>query len=353
MEWGHVMKAKVKVLINGYGVIGKRVADAVALQDDMELIGVSDIAVDYRIKMITHKGYKLFASTAEAFENAKKHGLSVEDTLENLLKRGEVDVVIDCTPAGIGAKNKPLYERYGVKAIFQGGEKHKVTGLSFVAQRNYEQALGKQFARVVSCNTTAICRVVGALHEKIGVKRARVTILRRAVDVWESGKRGIMNTVVPELKVPSHHGPDAQTVIPTLDVVTMAAKGAHNLFHLHTAMIELNTDVGREDIVKVLEEEPRVVFVKGEDEVDGLNAIFEIGRDLGRPRGDIYEIPVWLDSITLIGSNEVCLIWATPNESNVVPENIDAIRALTELEREGKVSIEKTDKSLGVVKTFY
>lgn len=31
---------KVKVAINGYGVIGKRVADAVVLQDDMELAGI-------------------------------------------------------------------------------------------------------------------------------------------------------------------------------------------------------------------------------------------------------------------------------------------------------------------------
>ena len=29
------------VAINGYGTIGKRVADAVAAQDDMEVIGVS------------------------------------------------------------------------------------------------------------------------------------------------------------------------------------------------------------------------------------------------------------------------------------------------------------------------
>ncbi len=33
---------KVKVAINGYGVIGKRVVDAVLLQDDMELAGICD-----------------------------------------------------------------------------------------------------------------------------------------------------------------------------------------------------------------------------------------------------------------------------------------------------------------------
>lgn len=35
----------VRVAVNGYGVIGKRVADAVAAQDDMELSGVIDEAV--------------------------------------------------------------------------------------------------------------------------------------------------------------------------------------------------------------------------------------------------------------------------------------------------------------------
>ena len=33
---------KVKVGVNGYGVIGKRVADAVSIQDDMELVGICD-----------------------------------------------------------------------------------------------------------------------------------------------------------------------------------------------------------------------------------------------------------------------------------------------------------------------
>ena len=347
-------KTKVKVLVNGYGVIGKRVADAVTLQDDMELVGISDVVADYRVKMALRKNYKIYASTPEAIDKMKKNGLPVEGTLEELLKRGEIDLIIDCTPAGIGAKNKALYEKYGVKAIFQGGEKHEVAGTSFVAQRNYEQALGKQFVRVVSCNTTAICRVIGALHEKLGVKMARVVIFRRAVDVWESSKRGIMNTAVPELKVPSHHGPDAKTVIPDLNIITMAAKGAHNLFHLHMAMVEMKSKVTREDVIKVLEEEPRVIFVNGEEDgVDGLNAIFEIGRDLGRPRGDIYEIPVWIDSITVVNGYEVCLMWATPNESNVIPENIDAIRAMMELEKDKMASISKTDKALGVIKKLY
>lgn len=345
---------KVKVLVNGYGVIGKRVADAVVAQEDMELVGVSDIAGDWRVRMAAKKGYRVYASIPERAKDMERSGVPVEGTLEELLRSGAVDVVVDATPAKVGAKNKPVYERYGVKAVFQGGEKHEVAGISFVAQRNYAEALGKQFVRVVSCNTTAICRVVGGLHEKLGVKKARVTIFRRAVDVWESSHAGIMNTVVPELRVPSHHGPDARTVIPDLNIVTMAAKGSHNLFHFHAAMLEFRSKVGREDLVRVLEEEPRVVFVSGEDGVAGLNSIFEIARDTGRPRGDLYEIPVWLDGISVSEDGyEAYLMWATPNESNVIPENVDAIRALTELEREARVSISKTDETLGIVKRLY
>ena len=35
---------KIKVGVVGYGTIGKRVADAVMLQKDMELVGVVDVA---------------------------------------------------------------------------------------------------------------------------------------------------------------------------------------------------------------------------------------------------------------------------------------------------------------------
>lgn len=347
-------RPKVRVLVNGYGVIGKRVADAVTRQPDMELVGIADVVADWRVKLAAARGIPVYASTPDKEDEMRKRGLKVEGSMLDLLRGGLVDVVVDCTPAKVGAKNKEVYEKYGVKAIFQGGEKHEVAGVSFVAQRNYGEALGKQYVRVVSCNTTAICRVVGALHERIGVRKARVTIFRRAVDVWESSRTGIMNTAVPELQVPSHHGPDARTVIKDLNIVTMAAKGSHNLYHLHMAMVEVNGKVTRDDVLKILDEEPRVIFVSGEDGIDGLNSIFELSRDLGRPRGDLYEIPVWRDGVSVsTDGTEVYMIWATPNESNVIPENIDAIRAVTELEKDAKESISKTDKHLGVIKKAY
>ncbi|KAB8185692.1 hypothetical protein FKV24_010690, partial [Lysobacter maris] len=47
---------KIRVAVNGYGVIGKRVAEAVARQDDMELTGVADVSTDWRPRLALQKG---------------------------------------------------------------------------------------------------------------------------------------------------------------------------------------------------------------------------------------------------------------------------------------------------------
>ena len=47
------------VAINGYGTIGKRVADAVAAQDDMEVIGVSKTRPSFEAKTAVEQELKL------------------------------------------------------------------------------------------------------------------------------------------------------------------------------------------------------------------------------------------------------------------------------------------------------
>ena len=62
------MTEKVRVAVLGYGVIGKRVADAVRLQPDMELVGVADVATDYRVKAAVVHGLPVYASLAEKID---------------------------------------------------------------------------------------------------------------------------------------------------------------------------------------------------------------------------------------------------------------------------------------------
>src|SRR5215467_8051198 len=342
-------KAAARVGVNGFGVIGKRVAEAVAKQKDMKLIGVSDIVADYRVKMGMKKNYPIYCSVPDKLPDMKKQGVEVQGTLEDLLKK--VDAIVDCTPAGLGARNKIMYDKAGVKSIFQGGEKHDLTGSSFVAQCNYEENLNKPATRVVSCNTTGICRTVGTLANTIGVKKARVVLFRRGTDPWESHKAGLINTVVPEAHIPSHQGPDAQTILPKLDITTMAARGPFNLGHLHFAMVQLKGEPEKKDVVKALKSAPRLAPVKTSEGVDSMNAVAEMMRDLGRARADMWEVAFWEDILD-VTNGEANMVYQVHNESVVVPENVDAVRALTGLESDGRRSIAKTNEALGITNKF-
>jgi glyceraldehyde-3-phosphate dehydrogenase (NAD(P)) len=184
------------------------------------------------------------------------------------------------------------------------------------------------------------------------VKRARAVLLRRATDPWESHTGGMINTVVPETTVPSHQGPDARTVIPDLDIITMAGAGPYNLSHIHFAMVETTRPVTVQGVRDALRAEPRVAFVRADDGLVALNSVIELMRDLGRPRGDMWEVAVWEDALAA-DDREVYLTFQVHNESIVIPETIDCIRALAGVERDGAASIAKTDAALGIMKDFF
>lgn len=344
-----MLDKKIRVAVNGYGVIGKRIADAIALQDDMELVGVADVVSDWRIKVAVQKGYPVFASTAEAASQMQAAGVPLAGDLDDLLRA--VDVMADATPKKVASMNLEKYRQAGIKSIFQGGEKHSLTGHSFVAQANYETALGLDTTRVVSCNTTSIVRTLGALKSAGLLKKARGVLVRRATDPWESDHSGVMNTVVPETTIPSHQGPDAQTVDPDLDVVTIALVAAHTTSHLHAWSVELTRSSTKYEVLDAFRAAPRISFLRASDGVVALNSTIEMMADLGRPRADMWEVGLWEDSLTVKGA-ELFYNYQVYNQAIVVPETVDAVRALTGIEENGLRSIAKTDRAMGLVREF-
>jgi len=74
-------------------------------------------------------------------------------------------------------------------------------------------------------------------------------------------------------------------------------------------------------------------------------------KDLGRPRGDMWEVALWEDVLTVRG-REAFYTYQVDNQAIVVPENIDAIRALMARELDAAASMRRTDASLGVLKDF-
>ena len=274
-------------------------------------------------------------------------GYSLKGTLNDLLHR--VDIVVDGAPEDSGPTNKSAYQAAGVKAVFQGGEEHQLTGVSFVAQCNFEEAVGKSMVRVVSCNTTGLCRTIGAVDKAIGVARAKAVLARRATDPDDVKKGPIDAVVLDPTTVPSHHGPDVQTVLHGLPIMTMAFKVPTTHMHLHSVILGLKKAATRDDVVRALQAAPRTTLVDGRSGFKSTANVMDWAREKGRDRNDVYENTVWKDSVTVV-DDEAYLFLGVHQEAIVVPENIDAIRALAGgYTREDSMKL--TDGSLGIARS--
>ena len=117
--------SKTRVGIMGFGTIGKRVADAVNLQEDMELVGVVGNSYNWRIKSAMDKGYDIYSLDDGA--ELKKNGIKVVGTAEELMKK--IDICVDTSPKPYGKENRDKYYKPNkIKAIYQGGEKPTMMG---------------------------------------------------------------------------------------------------------------------------------------------------------------------------------------------------------------------------------
>lgn len=341
---------KIRVGVNGYGVIGKRVADAVSMQDDMELAGICDVIIDWRIKMAVLKNYTVFASDDTFRSKMNEAKIKTSGTLNDLLACS--DIIVDCTPKKIAAQNIELYKKLGKKFILQGGEKHEATGHSFSAENNYSTALNRDSTRVVSCNTTSIVRTLTALKNAGLLLKARGTLLRRATDPWESHLDGIMNTLVPEKDIPSHQGPDAQSVDSTLNVITSAVKVPETLSHLHYWNVQLTRKASKEEVLDAFRNSSRIAMINYSEGLSANNTVKELMLTLNRPYGDMYEVALWEDMLKVV-DDELFYAYIVDNQAIVIPETIDAIRALTGIEKDALKSIQKTNTSLGIKPKFF
>ena len=69
--------------------------------------------------------------------------------------------------------------------------------------------------------------------------------------------------------------------------------------------------------------------------------------DRGRPHDNLYEVALWGDMLR-VQDDELFYAYMVDNQAIVIPETIDAIRALTGLVRDANESIAKTNAALGI-----
>ena len=337
----------IKVGVAGYGTIGQRLADGVALQKDMELVGVADIAPTLSVRALKEKGmpYNLYlvdGADRAAFDNL---GIPVSGTFEELVSK--VDIMLDSSPGGVGAKNKEIYARLGKKAIFQGGEKNNVADVFFHGYANYEKGLGKQFLKLTSCNTTGLIRAVDCLDRAVGVEKVAITIIRRVADPGDY-HRGLTNALQID-KAPNHQAVDLMTIMPHIDATGILVHTPVTHGHIIPVVAKTKRKIDKAEALKYFGEHPRIRVVRIADGFLGNASLFKYARDLGNPRGDMYEIGLWEESIVNSG-DDIMFAINIPQESVTIPETIDGIRAAMEMQKTRLEGTSMTNKYLGMGK---
>lgn len=339
--------AKVKVGVAGYGVIGQRLADGVALQGDMELVGVADLAPTLSIRALHEKGMPYDLYLVEGADQTKFDalGIPVSGTFLDLLDK--VDVILDSSPGGVGAKNKELYEKKGVKAIFQGGEQNSVADVFFHGYANYDKGLGADYLKLTSCNTTGLIRSVDCLDRAYGLEKVAITIIRRVADPGDY-HRGLTNALQME-KAPSHQAVDLMTIMPHVDATGILVHTPVTHGHIITVLATGKKKITKEMAMEAFRTHPRIRLVNIDEGFLGNASMFRYARDLGNPRGDMYEIALWEDSIVESG-NDIMYAINIPQESVTIPETLDGVRAAMKMQPTREEGTAKTNEYLGIGK---
>lgn len=339
----------IKVGVAGYGVIGQRLADGVARQGDMELVGIADLAPTLSIRALKERGMPYDLYLVDGADRAKFDSLNipVSGSFDDLISK--CDIILDSSPGGVGAKNKEKYEKAGVKAIFQGGEQNSVADVFFHGYANFEKGIGANYLKLTSCNTTGLIRTVDCLDRKFGIDRVAITIIRRVADPGDY-HRGLTNALQID-KAPSHQAVDLMTIMPHVGATGILVHTPVTHGHIITIVAsgKDGKKITKEMALEAFKEHDRIRVVKIDDGFLGNASFFRYARDLGNSRGDMYEVGLWEDDIVESG-NDIMYAINIPQEAVTIPETIDGIRAVMKMQPDSKSATAATNKYLDLGK---
>lgn len=304
---------RIRVAVLGLGVIGKRVAHAVARRPGLDLVGVAVRSPGPAALAMSH--LPLYASEAAAADRLRGAGLSVHGELGDLL--ANTDVMVDCGPARTGAGRAPLYRQAGVRSIFSGGERDEGLGPIIHPALNYSQAVNLDSCRMPSCNTTALGRLVAALPP---LESLTAVVLRCATDSDKAAK-GITNGAVLG-GCPSHHGADIAHLVPGLRAASAAATIPMTCGHcMHVSVMP----VGGPDAVPLIESGTRLIVRPPGESIETAAVKAALHR---RRWHDRYEVIAQRLSTTHTDDrNDFWL--SLDNEAVTIPDVLDVIHAVS------------------------
>ncbi|MCM8778453.1 MAG: phosphoglycerate kinase [Candidatus Omnitrophica bacterium] len=334
-----------RYIVNGGGTIGLK--DLVALLDlgfypEAVAMGTPDAdavtALRWGVDLITYE----HVNTAESKKIAdfQKAGLPVTKTLKDVLDTGIEVYVIDASPGGkekgkptTGEINKEFYGKYSniKKGLFNGGEKETIADQSWAGiLGNFAALLRAKWVRMVSCNTTGLNRVFGALYRAFGkrVEKFDTTLHRRSKDpgpgtgsTGEDFQFDIGPKYVPDLlSVPSSYisRNELQRLFGILNVDISLTPAEH--YHVHEAIVKIK-GASLEEVKRVLAEQPEIALVGMTPFSTG-----QIQKTLDSLIEDAHHPYVVISKVIQHGNypDEFKIWTAVPQESDVIPDTIMA-----------------------------
>jgi glyceraldehyde-3-phosphate dehydrogenase (NAD(P)+) (phosphorylating) len=303
-----------RVAVTGMGVIGKRVAHAVALHPGLTLAGIAVRSAGPAVLAQPELPY--YASCPGAQAGFAKAGVALHGDLRMLL--ASADLAVDCGPAGTGASRAATYRTAGVQAIFCGGERdpslgalvHPAVAGSLPAAASY---------RMTSCNTTALIRLATCLGRP-ELTRLDALVLRCCTDTDKAGK-GITNGAVLGAS-PTHHAHDLQALMPKVRFASAAATLPMTCGHV----IHVRMEFGRPPAPGLLQAlGSRILCLPpGTVSTAGLRA--QMART-GRRWHDRYEV-VAVPVAVCEGQRAASCWLALDNQAVTIPEMLDLLQIL-------------------------
>jgi Glyceraldehyde-3-phosphate dehydrogenase/erythrose-4-phosphate dehydrogenase len=174
-----------------------------------------------------------------------------------------------------------------------------------------------------------------------------ITIVRRVADPGDY-HRGLTNALQID-KAPSHQALDLMTIMPHVEATGILIHTPITHGHIITVVAAGKKKITRDMAIEAFKKHPRIRIVGIKDGFLGNASLFKYARDLGNPRGDMYEIALWEDSVVETGDSVMYAI-NVPQEAVTIPETIDGVRALTGIETTSLEATAKTNEYLGIGK---
>lgn len=329
----------VKVFINGYGNIGRRLAAVLSSDKEIQFIGIAKYTADNKTKEALDNGFDVYVPKG-MINQFKENGYNVTGIISEAIHKS--DLVVDAAREGGGYDNKKkLYGPMNKAAIFQGGEdrhgERSVADMIHNSRVNYAKAAGKTYVIQGSCNVSGMGRIMQPLIENFGdkIRRYDVTLLRRWADLEDTKD---VNDSIEWDKNP-HHQDDVKDFIPGSNLYVDAYKVPSRMMHLHQMVVRFKEKAPSKDqIIETFRNEFGVAILNS---AKGTAAIRKKAMDLGFLNGDTNMVHIHQE-VLRVQDDTVKISYSDDQTGMVIPENHLLIQSMIH-SRPRNEAIKRTD----------